>query len=615
MRKRLILFAIAIICVFALCGTVAAAETTDETGIAASDVDSSEVEDQFPQATNIQQGTEPSKNITVSGMVKKCYNNDPFSNVTINVEEDSNILSTTTTLEDGTYSVNFLSYGTVFTVSASYSGHKTSTKEVFAIYSSDPNDKNLYGVADFELGSTIYVSTTGNDLWDGSLPFHIPGTNIGPKATIQNAIYNVDAGGTVQIAAGTYYQGYLIIDRDVTLQGEGTTSTIIDGFAGLRVVNVNSAVTATISSLTIQNGRASGNAHAGGIWNQGTLTLTNCIIQNNRAGDGDPGFSGGNGGGIYNEGTLTINSCTISNNRAGNGSDGANGGHGGGIYNAGTLTINGCTISNNMAGNGGTGGNGGNGGAIYNEAGNKVTITKTVFTGNRAGSGGTGGTDGTGGVFYNSGINGEGSTTTTSSSDKSSTDTSMIKINFNRIVSNLPNAIVNLEKSTINAINNWWGSNDGPASGTNWGQVDVKPWIILTLFAPSTIYAGSSATITADFTKNSDQEDTSKEGYIPDGIPVQFTTNFGSIGSKSVTKYTVNGIATAIFRADEGLGAAFIQVNADNQLSTMNIIVSSPQEVIAAEKTVAIQPTGIAFCPLVLGVLLTLLGIVYPRLR
>ena len=89
--------------------------------------------------------------------------------------------------------------------------------------------------------------------------------------------------------------------------------------------------------------------------------------------DGSGATPGGNGGGIYNSGTLTISNSTISNNVTGDGGDGAtgggNGGNGGGIYNSGTLTISNSTISNNVTGDGGvapSSGKGGNGGGIYN---------------------------------------------------------------------------------------------------------------------------------------------------------------------------------------------------------------------------------------------------------
>ncbi len=88
--------------------------------------------------------------------------------------------------------------------------------------------------------------------------------------------------------------------------------------------------------------------------------------------NGSSGEDGGNGGGIYNSGTLTISNSTISNNVTGNGGSSAgngDGGSGGGIYNSGTLTISNSTISNNVTGNGGSsglGGVGGSGGGIYN---------------------------------------------------------------------------------------------------------------------------------------------------------------------------------------------------------------------------------------------------------
>src|SRR5206468_4014620 len=139
-----------------------------------------------------------------------------------------------------------------------------------------------------------------------------------------------------------------------------------------------------ISGLTIANGNSS---TGGGLYNSGTLTVSNCTFTGNAAGS-----SGG--GGIYNNGALTVNNSTFSSSSI-NGtctsdgsafdSDGtANvtyctvtcgsvGSEGGGIDNHGTLTIRNSTLTGNTSQS--------RGGAI-NSSG-PITITNCTITGNR----------------------------------------------------------------------------------------------------------------------------------------------------------------------------------------------------------------------------------------
>ena len=82
--------------------------------------------------------------------------------------------------------------------------------------------------------------------------------------------------------------GQLILDTDVTIEGLGSSMTIVDGNASSRVFLVGNNVTATISNLTIRNGFE---AHltaeklavgeGGGIYNQGYLTVGNSVITHN----------------------------------------------------------------------------------------------------------------------------------------------------------------------------------------------------------------------------------------------------------------------------------------------------------------------------------------------
>src|SRR6185436_16343911 len=114
-----------------------------------------------------------------------------------------------------------------------------------------------------------------------------------------------------------------------------------------------------------------------GIFNRGTLTLTNSTLRGNSAGAGghgstfclardkycdDPegcdGGIGGAGGGIFNRGVLTVTNSALSDNASGRGGSGGSGypggrgadaGGGGGIFNAGTLRLVNTTLSHNEA--------------------------------------------------------------------------------------------------------------------------------------------------------------------------------------------------------------------------------------------------------------------------
>jgi hypothetical protein len=258
-------------------------------------------------------------------------------------------------------------------------------------------------------------------------------------ASISAAITNSLSGDTINVAAGTYNEHDITIDKSLTINGVSASTTIIDAQQLGRVFVINSGATVSISNLTITGGKAADGANqtgdqslggngagGGGILTQGTVNLTSCVVSNNRAGNGGGGVrrgAGGAGGGISNAGTLTITDSTVSTNFSGssngpggnssNGTSGGPGGPGGGISNSGELTIRGSKISDNHAGDGGDsdgigssliGGLGGRGGGTFNSG--VMTVTGSTFSYNLTGNGGSGGTEGGGGgegaALYNS---------------------------------------------------------------------------------------------------------------------------------------------------------------------------------------------------------------------
>jgi hypothetical protein len=197
--------------------------------------------------------------------------------------------------------------------------------------------------------------------------------------TIPPAGSNDDESGDLTIGRG-------LVHNNLTIAGDSSTTTIIDGNALDRIFDVGFFCTATLTNLTVQNGKG---ALGGGLSNSGQVTLTNDIFTKNAAGQG---------AGIINSGTGTVNisDCIIENNTASQAGGILNGGtmtiadsiitanmaaQGGGILNSGQLTMTGTTLSSNM-----TTAVVGEGGGLFNQ--NTVMLTNDTLANNTASQGG-----------------------------------------------------------------------------------------------------------------------------------------------------------------------------------------------------------------------------------
>ncbi len=191
-----------------------------------------------------------------------------------------------------------------------------------------------------------------------------------------------------------------------------------------RVLHTMENSTVTLNNLTIRYGRAPDNSGSltdhcgGGILDTGSLTLSNCIVGWNRAGDGDEGGLGGFGGGIYSFGlgVLQLTGVSVIYNRTGDGGNGGdavdddagNGGSGGmgGGVSSGISTVIDSIIAGNTTGAGGDGGDvtSGNGNGGYAGAGGggagmrassntsgSLVVTDSTIRENLTGGGGSGG--------------------------------------------------------------------------------------------------------------------------------------------------------------------------------------------------------------------------------
>ncbi len=201
------------------------------------------------------------------------------------------------------------------------------------------------------------------------------------NANYDNAVYaNCPAGSGADVI--TFAANYTItlsydqiaVTSPITITGNGVGNTIIQANASpntatWRVFEVSSTGNLTLSGLTVRHGRCNGSCQTitgagGGIYNAGTLTVTNSTLSANSA---------SYGGGIYNARTLTVTNSTLSANIAS---------YGGGIYNDGSLTIANSTLSSNSAG--------GSGGGIFNTSGGALTIANSTLSSNAASSAGGG---------------------------------------------------------------------------------------------------------------------------------------------------------------------------------------------------------------------------------
>lgn len=235
--------------------------------------------------------------------------------------------------------------------------------------------------------------------------------------------------GTITLA-GT--SGQLSIGQALTITGPSVPGIVIQRSSAdavaFRIFEIPSGVTATLANLAIRGGRASGPEPAnfgGGIFNAGTLLLTNTSVVANSAqtaGGGITNFgsltldqsrvadnTAANSGGIYNLGTLRLEYSTVAGNSSpsvggidnqgtswishstisGNSSEFTDGG---GIFTSGTLTLTNTTVSGNSTGD--------DGGGISNFG--QLTITNGTISANSAGFEGGGiRTQGTGLILVN----------------------------------------------------------------------------------------------------------------------------------------------------------------------------------------------------------------------
>lgn len=176
-----------------------------------------------------------------------------------------------------------------------------------------------------------------------------------------------------------------------------------------------------------------------------------------------------------------------------------------------------------------------------------------------------------------------------------------------------------LENSNTTALYNWYGTNGPDATKffTGNGTLNYYPWLVLNIKSkPSTINPGGSSAITADVYHDAAGGDHSADAALFfSGSRVTFTTNLGNMGSKSVTVPWVNGLATAILRADEGPGIAKVTAADYEVVQTLVNIrgASNSDNTTSTTRTVGMENTGLPLAVIVMSVLLVLGGLISVR--
>lgn len=143
---------------------------------------------------------------------------------------------------------------------------------------------------------------------------------------------------------------------------DGDNRITLNGNDSVLVLYVNAGALLTLQNISVTHGNSTS---GGGLYNEGTVTITHSAFSNNS--------STSSGGGVTNNsGTATITNSTFSNNNATS--------DGGGVANYGTITIANSAFSNNSANYGG---------GVINNSGT-ATILNSTFSDNSAPAAGGG---------------------------------------------------------------------------------------------------------------------------------------------------------------------------------------------------------------------------------
>ena len=292
----------------------------------------------------------------------------------------------------------------VFCLALLCAGMTAANAATFTVTRTD--DRNATCVSGTDCSLREAVAAANATTADDTINFAIPAANC------TNGVCTITLTGELTILE-TAIGGALTITNTT-----GRTNLLVSGNNATRIFYMNDNANLTLNGLTVTAGNGTGqNSGIGGaIVASGVLTLNNLIVSNSVI-----TAANGVGGGIFNFGTLNVTNSTISGNSASSGGGITSNGtaltitnstisgntatalRGGGVENFnGPLTATDSTFSGNMALNGGGGGGiytlidtnltrvtvsgntAANGGGIFNNVTNTLTMTNSTVSGNTA---------------------------------------------------------------------------------------------------------------------------------------------------------------------------------------------------------------------------------------
>jgi len=359
----------------------------------------------------------------------------------------------------------------------------------------------------------------------------------------------------INLTLGQMTVGSAALGNNITVNGPGKAVLTINQTTVARIfVTGTGAVTFNINDLTMNYTGPVGTILSGGggcVQAGGTnanTTMTNVAINNFN-------IQVGNGGAFLssaaNVNGVTLTNCDFNNNFCGGGGGAVS------IQTTSTATITNCKFINNSTGNiSGSAGNntGGSGGALsVTGAGGTHNVTNCTFVNNHQTTASQGGA-----IMLSNGT---------------------LNVSFCRFIGNSANiptngntlAVAGGNSQVINAENNWWGANSGPAGNdavvlAAGATINLTKWLQLkTSISTNPLCTGASATVTASFLSNSASEAVTT-GNISTliGQPISFVNP--TLGSLSGGQSTIqnNGTATVLFTAGGTAGTGSVNAVVDN---------------------------------------------------
>ncbi len=459
----------------------------------------------------------------------------------------------------------------------------------------------LLSVASTVFSNTYIVNNTGDapaaDPLDGTGFTATPGV-----ITLRSAVQTATAlGGSHTITFNVPLPGNILLTTainvgnaianptsNITITGPGQNLSIVQT-GNFRIFTTGpGAIQFTLENLRlVYNGPALPYSGSGGAISAGDVgavtTIRNCLFENFR-------YQLNNGGAITASAngphTLEVTNCTFLNNRTG--------GAGGAINfltTGGTATINRCIFTGNSTGPIGIN-TGGDGGAINlsgTAPGGTYTVTECLFAGN-----------------FTENATAHGGAINVVQGD--------LIANYNRFVGNItidPTFGRSIwlaggdPGNTVNADNNWWGVNTGPAAGdiAN-GPAPVTPpvatkWLQLKASAatspicPTNVLLGNTSVVTASLLSNSAGEaiaSSNLDAFISQ--QVNFTAALGTLSAASGN--LSNGVTTVTFTSNGSAGNATVNASFDNVPN--NDAVARATIVVNAPASITTQPVATTIC-------------------